>query len=136
MSSSYRLYFMDPDSGHIERFAEFEAPDDQSAIALAGEHIGRNPLELWCERRKVGRINAFDTGPRRSENIIERAFQLARSGECRALGDIHAVLKREGFLHVQAHLDGPSLRRQLNSLMADAGGAEPGMAFPPRQGEG
>ena len=25
----YRLYFMDPRSGHIDRFAEFQAPDDR-----------------------------------------------------------------------------------------------------------
>lgn len=54
----YRLYFMHPHNGHIERFAEFEAPDDSAALALAREQTGANPLELWCERRKVGRIEA------------------------------------------------------------------------------
>ena len=56
--SYYRLYFMDPRSGHIDRFAEFEAPDDRQASALAREHVGEYPLELWCERRKVHRIEA------------------------------------------------------------------------------
>ena len=55
----YRLYFMNPISGHIERFADFEAPDDSAALSLAREHIGDNPLELWCGSRKVHRIEAF-----------------------------------------------------------------------------
>lgn len=113
----YRLYFMNPDNGHIERFAEFEAPDDESAIALSGEHVGQSPLELWCERRKVGRIAAFAAGSCKSENIIERAFQLARSGECQTLTDIQARLKEEGFAQIKAHLEGLSIKRQLNTLM-------------------
>jgi len=59
----YRLYFMHPSSGHIERFADFEAPDDACAIELAGEQVGDHPLELWNERRKVHRIEAFSTVP-------------------------------------------------------------------------
>jgi hypothetical protein len=59
----YRLYFMHPDNGHIERFADFQAPDDAHALSLAREHIGDNPLELWCERRKVHRIEAFSSAP-------------------------------------------------------------------------
>lgn len=59
----YRLYFMHPDSGHIERFVELEAPDDASALSLASEHVGENPLELWNEHRKVRRIEAFATLP-------------------------------------------------------------------------
>jgi hypothetical protein len=54
----YRLYFMHPHTGHIERFAEFEAPDHEAALALASEHVGENPLELWCDRCKVRRIEA------------------------------------------------------------------------------
>lgn len=59
----YRLYFMHPDSGHIERFADFEAPDDGHAVTLANEHIGEHPLELWNERRKVRHIDAASTVP-------------------------------------------------------------------------
>lgn len=54
----YRLYFMDPHSGHIQRFADFEAPDDDSAAELAREHEGERPLELWCGKNKVMRIEA------------------------------------------------------------------------------
>lgn len=59
----YRLYFMHPDSGHIARFADFEAPDDLQALELAREHVGENPLELWNEHRKVQRIEARSTLP-------------------------------------------------------------------------
>jgi hypothetical protein len=48
----FRLYFLNA-TGGILRFAEFEAPDDEAAIALAGEHEGEHALELWCEKRKV-----------------------------------------------------------------------------------
>ena len=54
----YRLYFMHPWTGHILRFTEFEAQDDLTAFALARPHIGNHPLELWCEGRKVRRIDA------------------------------------------------------------------------------
>lgn len=61
--SYYRLYFMEPFSGHIARFAEFEASDDAAAGELAAGHAGENPLELWCERRKVRRIERLATAP-------------------------------------------------------------------------
>jgi len=63
---------MHPYSGHIERFAEFEAPDDEAALALAREHVGDNPLELWCERRKVSRIDAISTIGGRSGDVKMR----------------------------------------------------------------
>jgi hypothetical protein len=52
----YRLYFIHPGNGRILRFAEFEAPDDAAAVALAAEHEGGQPLELWCRHRKVKRF--------------------------------------------------------------------------------
>lgn len=54
----YRLYFLHPHSGHIIRFAEFDAPDDEAAIALAAEQEGDQPLELWCRQRKVKRFES------------------------------------------------------------------------------
>jgi hypothetical protein len=47
---------------------------------------------------------------------LERAFALARSGSCLSVQDIRVTLKRERFEHVEAHLAGPSLGRQLRSL--------------------
>jgi hypothetical protein len=57
--SYYRLYFMKPGSGKILRFAEFEAPDDEAAEALAQEHEGAEALELWSRKRKVIRFEPF-----------------------------------------------------------------------------
>ena len=55
----YRLYFMDPRSGHILAFESIEAEDDAGAIALAEGHVGWQPLELWCQGRKVQRFEAL-----------------------------------------------------------------------------
>lgn len=51
---------------------------------------------------------------------MERAFQLARSGEVRTLGDLQKQLKREGFIQVEAHLDGKSTKAQIMKLIAEA----------------
>ena len=52
--------------------------------------------------------------------VVERALQLAGSGECRTLGDIHQRLRREQFTQIPEHLAGRSIKAQLNQLMADA----------------
>jgi hypothetical protein len=70
---------------------------------------------------------------------IERAFQLARSGECASASDIRSRLTREGFASVNEHLSGPSIRRDLNTLcktarLTRAGLAEP-EAPPPADGK-
>lgn len=54
----YRLYFMNPKGGHIVRFEEYEAADDEEAVTRTAEHQGARPLELWCRDRKVKRIEA------------------------------------------------------------------------------
>ncbi len=50
----YRLYLL---GGENDRrfvgFEEIEASDDVEAVRLAGTHVGPNPLELWCGKRKV-----------------------------------------------------------------------------------
>jgi hypothetical protein len=57
----YRLYFLDRRSGHINAFTEIDAVDDQAAVGLANAQVGERPLELWCEGRKVRRIEAVRT---------------------------------------------------------------------------
>ena len=52
------------------------------------------------------------------DNPIERAFALAQSGQCTDIKELEKQLKREGFTNVLQHLSGPSLRRQINELMA------------------
>lgn len=49
-------------------------------------------------------------------NIIERALQIARAGNCVNWNDVAKKLKAEGHGSVEAHLSGPSLRKQLNAL--------------------
>ena len=50
------------------------------------------------------------------DNPLERAFALARSGECKDMRELEQQLKREGFANVLSHLSGPTLRRQLQQL--------------------
>jgi hypothetical protein len=59
----YRLYFMHPLTGHIERVHEVEAASDDEAIRLIEAEAGREPLELWCGPRKVHRIEAVHPAP-------------------------------------------------------------------------
>lgn len=52
---------------------------------------------------------------------IERAFQLAKAGTCRSISDIRNQLSAEGFDGVHGHLDGMSIKRQLNAALAARG---------------
>jgi hypothetical protein len=49
-------------------------------------------------------------------NIVERAFELAKAGECRNPKELEQRLKWEGYEAVAAHLDSASLRKQLREL--------------------
>lgn len=49
---------------------------------------------------------------------LERAFELARSGECASISDVRKRLKQEGLSVSQ--LEGPTLTRQLRELCAAA----------------
>ncbi len=53
-------------------------------------------------------------------STLERAFELARSGECANPAEIRTRLKRERFDSVEAHLQGPSITRQLRRLCDEA----------------
>ena len=48
---------------------------------------------------------------------VERAFELARSGQCHNVSDVRSALKAEGFTGVSEHLAGPSIQRQLRALI-------------------
>jgi hypothetical protein len=56
-------------------------------------------------------------------SIIERAFQLARSGGCAKIDDIIRRLKKERFDFVDAHLS-TSLRRDLRKIISEARAAK------------
>ena len=49
---------------------------------------------------------------------LERAFQLAKSGQISGLSEIVVALRREGYSRDQ--IEGPVLRRQLTSLIKTA----------------
>ena len=54
-------------------------------------------------------------------HVVERAFQLARSGQFRNLPEIRLRLHAEGYDGITAHLGGPSIKKQITSLCSSAG---------------
>ena len=46
-----------------------------------------------------------------SPNIIERAFELARSSG--TIDEVRSSLRREGYSNVDAHLAGPTIKADL-----------------------
>lgn len=55
----YRLYRMNPHSGHIDGVEEFHSGDDVEAILLVQSRQCDAPVELWCGGRKVMRLDAL-----------------------------------------------------------------------------
>jgi hypothetical protein len=51
-------------------------------------------------------------------HIIERAFELAKSGEHRSLDEIRAELNRESYSNVHEHLSGAFIQAQLKELIS------------------
>lgn len=49
-------------------------------------------------------------------NIIERAMQIARAGNCLNWSEVARKLKSEGHSGVEAHFSGTSLRKQITAL--------------------
>ena len=49
----YRLYILSRPDGRFVGFEEIEAIDDVDAARQAETHVGAQPLELWCGKRKV-----------------------------------------------------------------------------------
>lgn len=47
---------------------------------------------------------------------IERAYQLAASGDCRTIGDVKEGLRRDGYGSIQDHLHGLTITRALQKL--------------------
>lgn len=56
----YRLHYINPNTGQVDRQRAIDASDDVDAVhnARACDH---RPLELWCEGRKV---RSFDKDER------------------------------------------------------------------------
>lgn len=67
------------------------------------------------------------SGDRERPTTVERAFELARSGQCDNLPAIVAALKGERHKSVDAHLAGPSIRKDLRRIW-EAQGSKPPIA--------
>lgn len=52
--------------------------------------------------------------------IIERAFELARSGRFETMKELERGLAREGYAKSDPQLHSPSLRKQLSSLCRES----------------
>jgi len=59
------------------------------------------------------------------KTIIERALDLARTGDYARLDELERQLRHEGYTDILAHLDSPTLRRQLRELGNAARGEPP-----------
>ena len=66
---SYRLYYFDQFSGHIDHFREFEAEDDAAATTVAQQWGTGAPMELW--NRSVAL-----SGGRPNLHQIEQALEM------------------------------------------------------------
>ena len=52
-----------------------------------------------------------------TKSTIERAFELARGGQCRSVDDVRRKLKAENHEAVDSHLSGGTIKRQLIEAM-------------------
>lgn len=58
--SYYRLLFMKSADGPVIGAEEIAARDDVEAVRIASERVGPQPLELWCDKRKIKRFQAIE----------------------------------------------------------------------------
>lgn len=63
----YRLYILSGPEGRVVGFEEIDATDDVAAARAAEAHLGAQPLELWCGKRKVKSFPQSDGRSRRSK---------------------------------------------------------------------
>ena len=73
---------------------------------------GNPPLLLVAGRKAV-----HSCGVSSQRSTVERAFDLARTGTCRTIGQLRADLKAERCDGIEAHLAGRSMVRQLQAIM-------------------
>ena len=50
-------------------------------------------------------------------DTVQRAFELAASGDCRKIEELRTRLRREKFDNVDAHLAGGAIRHQLLAII-------------------
>ena len=54
------------------------------------------------------------------QGIIARAFEIARSGDCKTLREMETMLSKEGYEKAGSHLHGYQFRRQMLKTMREA----------------
>jgi hypothetical protein len=59
------------------------------------------------------------------KHLLERAYELAKSGNCVSSAQIVQALRRERYEAVDLHLAGAGLRRELNKLCREARAPKP-----------
>lgn len=66
----YRLYHLDPHTGHINKAEDVFAADDVAAIHDLQLQQCDHPRELWQQKRKVARLDATPLTP---ANVLQPA---------------------------------------------------------------
>ena len=56
-------------------------------------------------------------------SVLERAFELAKTGRFNSVSELQTALSAEGY--VSSSVIGPALRRQLLTLIREANGGKP-----------
>jgi hypothetical protein len=64
--------------------------------------------------------------------ILERAFELARSGQFCRVKDLEKALAAEGYARGDPHIQSPSVRKQLRRLCAQSAPAGEARISPAR----
>jgi hypothetical protein len=59
--SYYRLLFMKAVDGPVVGCEEIAARDDVDAVRIARRKVGDQPVELWCDKRKVKQFAPVQT---------------------------------------------------------------------------
>lgn len=56
------------------------------------------------------------------KSTVERAFEIAREGQCLTVQQIRRQLSIEGYPAIHAHLEGATIGQQLRAAMQEASG--------------
>lgn len=59
----FKLYHLDPFTGHIDRAEELHASDSVEAIHSLQNRERPNPVELWVEGRKICHLEPMGAAP-------------------------------------------------------------------------
>ena len=104
-----------------------EAPVGEAQRVRAKSQDG----DADAAEEKIGAYSLMDkqTGASPNKPVVERAFELARSGECASVAAIRLQLKTEGYGagEISSHLQGKSITTSLAKLCREASVDKPGV---------